>query len=127
MGHPTPYGGRDDLGKGCMMGSGSGPSWRFPVGASLCGIGGVGNPMPMDFLGGHTLGSVTFSAVALGLFLAATVWMFRRWGEAGGAPEPIVLEDESEAIWMELEERSGRETVTAEPDTQPDTKVGEPV
>lgn len=95
-----------------MLGSdrGSGRSgWRFPVGASLCGIGGIGNPMPMDFLGGHTLGSMTFSAVAFGVFLAATVWMFRRWGEAGEAPRPITIaEDENEAIWAELEQELDR-------------------
>lgn len=86
-------------------------SWRFPVGASLCGVVGIGSPMPMDLLGGHTLGSVTFSAVALGLFIAGTVWMFRRWGDAGGAPEPVVLEGESETIWAELEEELEREPI----------------
>lgn len=89
--------------------------WRVPIGASLCGIGGVGNPMPMDFLGGHTLGSVTFSAVALGLFVAGTIWMFRRWGQAGDAPPPVTIaEDESEAIWAELERG-----LDGEPTTQP--------
>lgn len=95
-----------------MFGSDSGSRWRFPIGASLCGIGGVGDPMPMDFLGGHTLGSVTFSAIALALFVGGTIWMFRRWGDAGGAPEPVVLEDESEAIWAELEEEMEREPIT---------------
>lgn len=106
-----------------MFGRGSGSSWRFPVGASLCGIGGIGSPMPVDLLGGHTTGSMTFSAVALGVFIAATVWMFRRWG-ADGAPEPVTLaRDESEAIWAELEEELDREQVT----DPHGTEVHEPV
>lgn len=97
--------------------------WRFPVGASLCGVGGLGNPMPMDFLGGHTLSSMGFSAAAVGLFVLGTVWMFRRWGGAGGAEAPTVLEDESEAIWAELEEHLDGDRV---PDTT-EAEAHEPV
>lgn len=95
--------------------------WRFPVGASLCGVGGIGNPMSMDLLGGHTLGSMTFSAAAVGLFIVGTIWMFRRWG--GTATGPAVLEDESEAIWAELEEHLDGDPVA----DATDTEVREPV
>lgn len=105
-----------------MLGDGSGSSWRFPVGASLCGVGGIGSPMPMDLFGGHTLGGMTVSAIALGVFLAATVWMFRRWG-TGDAAEPVTLaQDESEAIWAELERE-----LDHEPASPPETEVHEPV
>lgn len=76
----------------------------------------------MDLFGGHTLGGMTVSAVALGVFLAATVWMFRRWG-AGDVAEPVTLaQDESEAIWAELGGELDREPASPE-----EIQVREPV
>ncbi len=76
--------------------------WWPPAGASLCAIGGVGTPMNIDLLGGHTAGSIGFSAAVIVLFVAAAVWMFRRWGTS--SPRVTLAEEQSDALWAELEQ-----------------------
>lgn len=79
---------------------------KVPVGgATFCGIMTVGAPPHVELFGSHLTGDLGGGAVIVGLFAAATVWMFRRWG--GHAQRPTIPAPENDALWAELEARTG--------------------
>lgn len=87
---------------------------RFPWGAALCGIpvigGANGGPIPTDLFNMPTLGQFLPVALAVGVFAAAGVWMFKRWGGQAGVPAPteeddrmVVAATASERLWSEFD------------------------
>lgn len=88
--------------------------WTSPTaGVSFCGIMTVGGPPHVELFGSHLTGDLGVGAVIVGLFAAASVWMFRRWG--GQAERPTIPAPENEALWAELE--------TAAPDAEREPTV----
>lgn len=68
---------------------------RLSRGAALCGapVGGG----TVDFLGVPAPGEALTLVLALGAFLGAGVWMFRRWGGSSGVTTPTAPEAATEA------------------------------
>ncbi len=68
---------------------------RISRSAALCGapVGGG----TIHFLGVPAPGEAMTLVLALGAFLGAGVWMFRRWGGSSGVKAPTVPEAAAEA------------------------------
>ncbi len=78
---------------------------QLSQGAALCGapIGG-GTVGSVDLLGIPAPGEFLSLALALGAFLGAGVWVFRRWGKSPTAPTPIEPSPET-AVGSQQKER----------------------
>lgn len=81
---------------------GRGTRWRELDGAALCTSVAYGTPIDVHLFGDHLLTDLGPTALVVGLFASATLWMFRRWGGSSTRDLPAVAED-SDAIWAELE------------------------
>lgn len=78
------------------------PWWQVPGGISLCAAMPVGKPMDVHLFGAHLADDLAPAVVALGLFAAVAVWMFRRWGGEVAAPTTAPTVMDSDALWAEL-------------------------
>lgn len=87
--------------------------WRELGGAALCTSIGYGTPIDVHLFGDHLTSDLGPTALAVGLFAGATVWMFRRWGGDATQDLPAVAED-SDALWAELEHHLDEPTEPAD-------------
>ncbi len=105
-------------------------AWRrgAPGGAVLCGIpvvgGSSGVPMQSSFLPGLPgLGQSLLISALLAGFVAAGIWMFKRWGGSAGSARAADVTSPahgSDDLWEELERdlSATGESATVSPNTE---------